>query len=60
MQDDILAYQFKLITFRVSLIRGEMYSGRGRLSVPRRILTLLYGPGCNLEEWQGCPVIAHY
>jgi len=25
------------------------------LSVPRRIPTLLHGPGCNLEEWQCVP-----
>jgi len=25
------------------------------LSVPRRIPTLLHGPGCNLEEWEGVP-----
>jgi len=25
------------------------------LSVPRRIPTLLHGPGCNLGEWQGLP-----
>ena len=36
-----------------------MYIGHGRLyvrvclSVPRRILTLLQGPGCNLGEWYG-------
>ena len=44
-----------LVTFRVRHSRGEMYIGHGRLyvchSVPRRIPTLLYGPGCNLEEW---------
>ena len=32
---------------------------RGRLcvclSVPRRILTLLHGPGCNLGKWYGVP-----
>jgi len=30
--------------------RGEMYIDHGRLclSVPRRIPTLLHGPGCNL------------
>jgi len=50
-----------LITFRVRYNRGEMYIGHGRLclcvclSVPRRILTLLYEPGCNLAEWQGVP-----
>ena len=29
------------------------------LSVPCRIPTLLHGPGCNLGEWQGCPLVAH-
>jgi len=45
-----------------------MYSGYGGLcvclSVPRRILTLLHGPGCNLEEWYievppSCATIVH-
>ena len=44
-----------LITLRVSHSRDKMYIGHGRLcvclSVPRHILTLLHGPGCNLEEW---------
>jgi len=39
-------------TFRVMRSRGEMCIGHGRLcvrlSVPRRILTLLHGFGCNL------------
>ena len=30
------------------------------LSVRGRIPTLLHGPGCNLEEWQGCPLVVHY
>jgi len=30
------------------------------LSVPRRIPTLLHGPGCNLGERQGCPLVVHY
>ena len=42
-------------TFRVRRSRGEMYIGHGCLcicvsvclSVPRRIPTLLHGPGCN-------------
>jgi len=41
-----------LVTFRVS---REIYIGHGGLcvcmSVPRRILTLLHGPGYNFEEW---------
>jgi len=52
----------RLITFRMRRSRGEMYSGHGRLcvclsvcvtSVPRRIPTVLHGPGCNLGEWCG-------
>jgi len=43
------------IAFRVSRRRREMYVGHARLcvcvSVSRRIPTLLYGPGYNLEEW---------
>ena len=46
------------ITFRASPRRREMYSGHGRLCVcvsvcvtdPRRMPTLLHGPGCNLGE----------
>ena len=45
------------VTFRVRLSRGEMYIGHGRdgrlcvcLSVPRCILILLRGLGCNLGE----------
>jgi len=30
------------------------------LSVPRRIPTLLYGPGCNLGNGRGCPLVVHY
>ena len=45
-----------------------MYSGHGRLSVslavclsvPRRIPTLLHGPGCNLGNGRGCPLVVHY
>ena len=41
--------------------RGEMYIGHGRLCVYlyvlRRILTLLYRPGCTLG---GCPLAVHY
>ena len=43
-----------LLTFRARRSRGEMYIGHGCLcvclSVPRRIPTLLHGPGCNLGE----------
>jgi len=52
-------YQLYIITFRVRHSRGEMYIGRDRLcvclcvrvSVARRIPTLLHRPGCNSEEW---------
>ena len=50
----------------ISRSPGEMYSGHGHLSVsaclcvPRRIPALLHGPGCNLGEWQGCPLVVHY
>jgi len=45
-----------------------MYIGHGRLrvclsdclSVPRRILILLHGPGCNLGDDRGCPLVVHY
>jgi len=49
------------IIVRVRLSRGEMYIGHGRLcvsvyvclSVPRRIPTLLQGPGCKLGGMVG-------
>ena len=49
----------KLVTFRASRRRREMYSGHTRLSVclsvclsvRDRMPTLLHGPGCNLGEW---------
>ena len=51
-------------TFRVRRSRGEMYIGNGRLfaclSVPRRILTPLHGPGCNLGNGRGCCLVVHY
>ena len=31
-----------------------------RSSVPRRIPTLLHGPGCNLGNGMGCPIVVHY
>jgi len=53
--------QQPLATFRVRRSRGEMYINWPRpsvcLSVPRRIPTLLHGPGCNLGEWQGYPCV---
>ena len=30
------------------------------LSVPRGIPTLLHGPGCNLGNGRGCPLVVHY
>jgi len=46
-----------IFTFRMRHSQGKMYSGHGCLclSVPRRILTLLHGPSCNLGECQGVP-----
>jgi len=52
------------LTFHVRHSRGEMYSGNDHLcvcwSVPRCIPTLLHEHGCNLREWQGCPLVVHY
>jgi len=52
------------VTFRERRSRGEMYTGNGRLcvcvSVPRRIPTLLHGPGCKLGKQYGCPLVVHY
>ena len=31
-----------------------------RLSIPRRIPTLLHRPGCDLGEWQGFPLVVQY
>jgi len=50
-----------IIAFRVSRRRCEIYSGHGRLcvsvclSVPRRMPTLLHGPGYNLRNSRGAP-----
>jgi len=50
---------YTFITFRVSRRRREVYIGHVRLfcvdvslclSVPRRIPTLMHGPGCNLKN----------
>jgi len=30
------------------------------VSVPRRMPTLLHGPGCNLGNGRGCPLVVHY
>jgi len=41
-----------------------MYIGHGRLcvcvSVARRILKLMHGPGYKLGEWEGCPLVVQY
>ena len=48
-------YLVKLVTFRVSRRRREVYICHARLcvclSVRGRMPTLLHGPGCNLGEW---------
>ena len=53
-----------LITFRARFSRGKMYASHGRLCVslsdPRRIPTLLHGPGCNLGNCRGCSLVVHY
>jgi len=63
---------FRLITFRVSRRRREMYSGHAHLciclrvcvsvcvSVRGRMLTLLHGPGCNLENGRGVLIVVNY
>jgi len=54
-----------VITLRVRHSRIEMYSGRSRLSVPRRIPVLQHGPESN--NWEkmngsgpGCPLVVQY
>ena len=55
-------------TFRVICRRREMYIGHARLclsesvclSVRRCMPTLLHGPGCSFDEWQGSPLVVHY
>jgi len=48
-----------IITFRVSCTRREVHIGHVRLclcvcvSVPRRMSTVLHGPGCNLGNGRG-------
>jgi len=39
-----------------------MYCGHVRLCVcvRGRMPTLLHGPGCNLGEWYGFPLVLHY
>jgi len=55
-----------LVTFRARHSRDEMYIGHGLLCVclsePRRIPTLLHGPGCNLDEWLEvrCSLVVHH
>jgi len=49
LYEDYIKIITKIITFRVRRSRGEMHIGHGCLcaclSVPRRIHTLLHGPG---------------
>ena len=50
----------QLIAFRLRRSRGEMYIGQARLCIclcvcPRRIPTLLHGPGCNLGNGRSSP-----
>jgi len=53
-----------VITFRVRRSRGDMCISHGRLraclSVSRRIRILLQGPGCNLGNGRGFPLVVHY
>jgi len=61
-------YRNTLITFCMSRRPREMYCGHPRLcvcvyvcvSVRGRMPTLLHGPGCNLGEWKGIPLVVHY
>jgi len=64
----VLVLALCLVTFRVRRSRGEMYIDHGRQCVfvsacvsvcPRRMPTLLHGPGCNLRNGRGCPLV-HY
>jgi len=63
---DNMVYVQRIITFRVSCRRREMYSGHARLCVMPvchvrgRMPTLLHGPGCNLGEWYGCLLVVYY
>ena len=54
-----------VITFRVSRRHREMYMVTNVclsacLPVPRRIPTLLHGPGFNFGNGRGCPLFVHY
>ena len=55
--------RFHICILREARSRGEMYIGHGRLcvclSVPRRIPTLLHGPGCNSGNGRDALVV-HY
>jgi len=48
-----------LLLTLVIIFRREMYIGRAHMCVcvcvPRRIPTLLHGPGCKLGNGRGCP-----
>jgi len=60
------ALRKKLVTFRVSRRRREIYCGHARLcvcvclSVRGRMPTLSHGPGCNLGSGRGCPLVVQY
>jgi len=46
------------VTFGVRRVRGEMYIVMAVcVYVPRRIPTLLHGPGCNFGNGMGCPLV---
>jgi len=52
-----------IVAIGVRRSRGEMYIDQDRLCVcmsfPRRIPTLLHGPGCNLGNVR-CPLVVQY
>jgi len=61
----IHAVNRKILLLIISYISCEVWSRQSVclsvcLSVSRRISTLLHGPGCNLGEWYGCPLVVHY
>ena len=49
-----------LLHFERVVEHPEMYIGHERLSVHGRMPTLLHGPGCNLGNGRGCPLVVHY
>jgi len=63
----VLVLDLRLVTFRVSRRRREMYlvtlvcvSVCVCLSVSSLISTLLHGPACNVGNGSGCPLVVHY